>query len=366
MIATPVDTRRVTAGPEFAMARGVEVTPGGRLWVSWVGGGDNDQAYLVMAFSNDGGRTWTPPQFRIDPPDRPELRCRARVATLWSAPDGALWFFFDQSMGSFDGRAGVWATVCRAPDAPRPEWSSPVRLWHGAALNKPIVLRNGEWMLPVSLWGAEKVRPERLRGKHAELDPLRGSHVLASRDRGKTWELRGQVRFEPADFDEPQLVELRDGCLWMLARTRAGISGSFSSDHGRTWTPPADTGIAHISSRFHIQRLRSGRLLLIKHGVLGERTAQRSHLTAFLSEDDGVSWRGGLLLDGRTGISYPDAVELAPGIIVATYDRNRTTDAEILLIDFTENEVLQRSFASGRTPHSSIINQASLVAIEHL
>jgi hypothetical protein len=36
------------------------------------------------------------------------------------------------------------------------------------------------------------------------------------------------------------IVELRDGSLWMLARTKAGISESHSADQGRTWSevPP--------------------------------------------------------------------------------------------------------------------------------
>ena len=39
----------------FAMAGGIEVTREGRVWVSWVAGGDNDRAYLVAATSDNRG-----------------------------------------------------------------------------------------------------------------------------------------------------------------------------------------------------------------------------------------------------------------------------------------------------------------------
>ncbi len=37
----------------------------------------------------------------------------------------------------------------------------------------------------------------------------------------------------------------------------------------------------------------------------------RSHLTAWLSEDDGKTWRGGLMLDERATVSYPDGFQAA-------------------------------------------------------
>jgi hypothetical protein len=43
--------------------------------------------------------------------------------------------------------------------------------------------------------------------------------------------------------------------------------------------------------------------------------AIRSHLTAYLSDDDGRSWHGGLLLDERNGVSYPDGVEEPPNLL---------------------------------------------------
>ncbi len=91
-----------------------------------------------------------------------------------------------------------------------------------------------------------------------------------------------------------------------------------------------------------MRRLRSGRILLVKHGrTVTERTAGRSHLSAFVSEDDGATWKGGLLLDERGAVSYPDGTEAPDGTIFVSYDYNRNTHGEILMARFTEADVLE-------------------------
>jgi hypothetical protein len=65
-----------------------------------------------------------------------------------------------------------------------------------------------------------------------------------------------------------------------------------------------------------------------------------------LSDDDGRSWSGGLLLDERMNVSYPDGVEAPDGKIYIVYDHDRFKAREILMAVFTENDV--RSGAGGR------------------
>src|SRR5690606_14005542 len=121
----------------------------------------------------------------------------------------------------------------------------------------------------------------------------------------------------------------KDGSLWMLIRTRYGIGESRSNDRGYTWSPVVPSKIQHTSSRFFISRINSGNLLLVKHGPIDMRTG-RSHLMAFISEDDGHSWSNGLLIDERPGVSYPDGQQTRDGIIHITYDYNRTKEQNIL------------------------------------
>lgn len=353
---------------DYAMVIGMDRSPGGRIWAAWVAGGDSEKGFFVISSSDDDGESWSPPRFVIDPPNFSEdILKRVLVGTFWTDPTGRLWLFYDQSLGYFDGRAGVWAITCDNPDADEPAWSEPRRIWHGATLNKPLVLANGEWLLPISLWTRDWVRTHIRRGPappfenvHRDLDPLRMAHVFVSRDQGATWRMRGSVAADQRRFDEHMMVELRDGRLWMLLRTYYGLAESWSSDQGRTWTDPVPSRFAHVErgARVHLRRLQSGRLLLVKHGELDQQTATRSHLMAFLSDDDGATWSRGLMLDERTGISYPDGFEAPDGRIFIIYDRNRATDSEILMARFREDDILAGRFHTPGARERIMVNKA--------
>ncbi|WP_437201276.1 sialidase family protein [Planctomicrobium sp. SH664] len=367
-------------GPEYAdsqrsvnMVIGMERTPKGRLWAAWVSGGDSELAYFVAATSDDNGETWSAPRLVIDPPDHPSgVACRALVGNFWTDPQGRLWLFVDQALGYFDGRAGNWAFRCDNPDDEHPQWSEPVRIWHGCTLNKPVVLSNGEWLLPISLWIRERISPgnEHRRESNSkqsapadfgdyfhELDDQRMAHLFVSTDQGASWSRRGGVVFPHFNFDEHMVVELKDGRLWMLARTQQGIYESFSKDQGKTWSEPAFR-FENINARFFLRRLQSGKLLLVKYGQMDERTEKRSHLRAFLSDDEGQTWKGGLLLDERVGVSYPDGCQSPDGLIRIVYDYNRYKEAEILLAAFTEADILAGEFQSPQSRQKVLVNKA--------
>jgi predicted neuraminidase len=258
---------------------------------------------------------------------------RAYDPALWHDPLGRLWLFWAQSYQFFDGRAGVWAIVAENPESEHPTWSAPRRMANGVMMNKPVVLGTGEWVLPAAVWSHQA------KDRHRELAGEKFSNVVVSTDQGKTWSVRGGADVPDRTFDEQQVIERRDGTLWMLVRTKYGIGESISADRGKTWSPGRPSGLAHTSSRFFIRRLASGNLLLVKHSPPEGVAMGRSHLTAALSADDGKSWQGGLLLDERTGVSYPDGVQAKDGRIYIIYDFSRTKEREILMAVFTEADV---------------------------
>jgi len=89
---------------------------------------------------------------------------------------------------------------------------------------------------------------------------------------------------------------------------------------------------------FH--RLQSGNLLLVGHGRdMRNATSVRKELIAFLSANDGKTWSGGLLLDERNNVSYPDIAQAPNGEIYVHYDRDRNGAAEILFARFREEDV---------------------------
>lgn len=313
-----------------AMIIGMDRTPRGRIWGCWTGTGDKRDGYFVLATSDDDGTSWSKPRLVVGASDPSGKRTRAAlVGNMWTDPLGRLWLFFDQTVVGASSPTGNWYIRCDNPDAATPVWSEPVCFSPGRTLNKPTVLSNGDWLLPVSHW-AEKT-----------------AWLYESKDQGKNWKPRGSVRFPGWQFDEHMVVELRDGRLWMLARTSGGPHECFSTDQGVTWSEPKPAAtIKNVNSRFFLRRLASGLILLVKNGPATERLKQRSHMSAFLSDDDGKTWKGGLVLDERSAVSYPDGFESPDGLIHILYDWNRHTDAEILMAKFREEDILAGELVS--------------------
>ena len=142
----------------------------------------------------------------------------------------------------------------------------------------------------------------------------------------------------------------------MLVRTTYGVGHALSYDGGKTWTGEGPSGISGPNSRFHIRRLKSGRLLLINH----YNFTGRSHLTAMLSDDDGKTWPHKFLLDERKDVSYPDAVEDKDGSIYVIYDRSRRGAKEILMARFVEEDIIAGESVSTDAQLKMVVNAPSV------
>jgi Predicted Na+-dependent transporter len=354
-----------TENLDYGMAIGIERTPKGRIWACWVAGGDDSDAFFLLSWSDDAGDNWTNTKAVVDPHDKklPEKR-RTIVGNLWSAPDGALWLFFDLGITYYDGRGGTWATVCRNPDSKHPKWSKPEYIGIGFCLNKPTVLSNGEWILPQSLWERgvidiilDKGRKENIyHDAWHEYDSLRRANVFISSNQGKNWTLYPGIAVPGQRHDENMVTEMADKTLMMTIRSKAGwIYKTVSNDFGRTWSAPVEWQ-PHVNSRHFIRRLSDGRLLLVRHGYTDEKLKSRSHLRAFISDDEGQTWKGGLLLDERTGVSYPDGFESPDGYIYISYDYKRSEEGLFLLARFTADDVINQKITSPRGTLRKVIS----------
>ncbi len=297
---------------------GVECTANGRLWVVYGRDVESSRNYQVVKWSDNDGRSWSDVKLMI----LPRQGVRAMSACIWMDPQGRLWVFWGQAFGVQDGRYGIWAITTNEPDADEPKWSEPRRLGDGIMLNKPTALANGDWLLTSSVWKADN-----------------SIKVYASTNQGKTFALRGTANIEDAKTrgpDEPMIVERKDGSLWMMVRCR-GLAETVSKDQGRTWTPVGRLALPHPTARFFLRRLTSGALLLVKHGPMNEKV-KREKLMAFISDDDGKTWQGGLMLDEREDVTYPDGVQAADGTIYIIYDHQRTPLGEVLMATFREED----------------------------
>ena len=342
--ATPKTEHAVT-NRAFTGIPSMAVAPKGRFWATWYAGvtpGEDVNNYVVLSTSGDGGKTWNE-VLVVDPDAGGPVR--SFDPELWVSPHGRLFFFWAQmEKGRHDVEHGVWCIETSDPDAAQPKWSQPRRVGDGVMMCKPLVLSSGEWVLPISRWR-----------EHDE-----SAQMIVSTDAGKTWTRRGgcNVPKDTRQFDEHMFVERKDGSLWLLVRTTYGIGESVSTDRGQTWPELKPSSILHTPSRFFVRRLASGNLLLVKHGPLDTRTS-RSHLSAFVSKDDGKTWSGGLLLDERLGVSYPDGQQTPDGLIRIIYDYNRVSDRNILMATFHEEDVLAGKDVSGSVKLRQLVSKAT-------
>lgn len=326
---------------------GLERTAAGRVFVSWFSGGPKEPSIentVYLCYSDDEGKTFT----KIQPMATTKNGARAFDPMVWIDPMGRLWYVFNRG-NKDDAVHDVHARICDDPDANPPAWSDEFRVGYEAPcafrMNKPTVLSTGEWIMPVTH------AAEPIYGWFAGSKQLQG--VGISNDQGKTWHLHGSIKAPPWAL-ENMVVELKDGRLWTLIRTGSGVLWqSYSADKGKTWTEASPTTIKNPGSRFFIRRLASGNLLLVDH----HNFKGRSHLTALISTDDGATWKGGLLLDERGGISYPDGVEDKDGLIWIVYDRDRYGAAEILMAKFREEDAMAGKDVSGTVELKHVINR---------
>lgn len=347
----------------------IEVTEKGRIFINFYTGQDAEVGGNVMMLctSDNHGESFKSCTAVVEHPD-PE--CRIYDPNLWMSPNHSLWMFYTQARGFNDGRSGVWLTICANPDSDTLIWSVPRRIANGIMMNKPVITSQNEWLFPCSIWcDTSGSIPSERHG----LENEQFSNVYASTDEGKSITLRGHADIPNRSFDENMIVEKQDGTLWMLVRTFDGIGESFSTDGGYTWTPGRKSHIDGPCSRFHIRRLKSGRLLMINHHDFEQRIdlndimsqgnvkswKGRSHLTAMLSEDDGNTWPYTLLLDERNEVSYPDAAEAADGYIYITYDRERIKEREILMAKITEDDIMRGELKSPESQLKILVNKAA-------
>ena len=326
---------------------GIERAANGRLWAVWYGGGNDEgpDNIVMLNTSGDDGKTWSDLKIVID--SEGPVRCFDPV--VWIDPNKRLWVFWAQAV-SHGVNAHLWAMVTENPGDENPTWQKPISVAPGVMMNKPTVLASGVWLLPISDW----------EGRRLNTPDKATANVTISKDQGKTFESLGGV-LVPVNirtFDEQMTVQRKDGSVLMLIRTKYGIGEATSADGGKTWSEITPSKVVHPATRFFIRRLRSGNLLLVKHWPINQKLSGRNHLAAFVSKDDGATWEGGLLLDERNGVSYPDGVEGEDGIIRIIYDFSRQSAKEILMAAFTEQDVLAEKDVSGKVRLRVLVNKA--------
>lgn len=173
-------------------------------------------------------------------------------------------------------------------------------------------------------------------GRHSVL-------TYSSPDDGKTWRRSNVIDLggvgHHGGVTEATIEQLGDGRIWMLMRTNwKTFWEAYSSDEGVTWTSIGPTKIDASSAPGLVQRLQSGRLILVWNRYYPEGKTEfplsggdnqwsevpvsnhRLELSVMFSEDDGKTWTEPVVIarNEKGWIAYPYLFEFRPGELWVT------------------------------------------------
>jgi acyl-CoA thioesterase-1 len=229
-------------------------------------------------------------------------------------------------------------------------WGEPVQVsvphqYLVGKIHRLITLDDGSLLMPVSY----DVQMEKDQPVSDEGTMVLASGVLVSRDRGRTWVDQGPfVTGTPPHLsgtdgmDEPAIVKLPDGELFMVARTGdVHPWESRSRDLGRTWSTPKASPLTGNNAPCAMAVLRNGWIVI----VWDNSPCERAPLCAAISKDRGHRWSRPRVIS-PTYAEYPSVIQADDGTIVATYNAPAEGRAERLRVHvarFNAEWVLQAS-----------------------
>jgi hypothetical protein len=279
--------------------------------VAVVRGGDRHigvKGHLDWVRSTDGGKTWTLKTLAEGPMDH-------RNPAMGQLKDGSVLVAYeiDRSYGPSGERLKEFTSgglyVMRSNDR-GDTWTGPAKLPIpledcASPFGKIVQLSDGTALLSVY---SRKIPPG--------ASPASLTRVYRSKDSGATW---GDPSVVAENYNETDLLVLPDQKILAVLRSDVGqhLAVSFSSDKGRTWSPPRQ--VTHdMEHPANVILLKDGRLLL----VYGERNRPFG-VRAMLSRDLGQTWGTDVIILAedaqRADCGYPSSAEIAPGKIVTLY-----------------------------------------------
>lgn len=268
------------------------------------------QQTMQGRYSTDSGQNWSAPQDLFEWPREAggfalfeALVDKDGEIHIFSLCDGNSGVLYPKQQEGTPIRSGeildIWHVRSRNG---RTRWETPKAIWtgHGSDLLSAIQLRNGRLVLPFS---SAHGRSWANRGGGFLDFTFVGSYgvnTLYSDDDGKTWQTSPEeLTVQTPDLstygaDEPVLLQLKDGRVWMLMRTQRGRFYESFSDDGAHWSSAQPTALISSDSPPALLRLKDGKILLFSNACLRYPYAYgaRNVLHVAISEDEGRTWRG--------------------------------------------------------------------------
>lgn len=303
--------------------------PRGDLLACW-GTGESEftrNLQVVLSRRALGSKEWTAPQVIGEAGEE-----NAGNPVLFVDPRGRAWLFYNRRPEQPDPywrpdrpfphhRAYI---VCRISEDDGGAWGPErvVTREPGSQLRcPPIVLANGEWVLPI----------------HDERDMT--SLMFISSDEGRTWTASRKLVIPKGGALTPDEPYYREGCIeptvlqrvdgtvvcymrymWLERKYPPMIWQSISIDNARTWSVPEQTDFFNPNSGIALLRPRSGNWLL----AFNDSSADRRPLMVALSTDEGRTWAVEAPLKyGMGRYSYPSLAQTKDGLIHLSYSFSR-------------------------------------------
>jgi len=260
--------------------------------------------------STDNGQHWSEPRDLFPWPKDAggfglfnAIVDRAGEIHIWVLCDANSGALFPKEQEGTPSRTGpildIWHVRSRAG---RTRWDAPKPIWtgHGDDLLSGIQLRSGRLLLPFAF--ATSRSWENRGGGFFEFTYVGsyGVKVVYSDDDGETWKTSDQeLVVETPDLstygaNEPVVLQLNDGRVWMLIRTQRGRFYESFSDDGSQWSKPQPTSLISSDAPAGLLRLKDGGILLFSNACLRYPYGYggRYVLHVAISKDEGKTWRG--------------------------------------------------------------------------
>ncbi len=214
--------------------------------------------------------------------------------------------------------------------------------WFGLYIYRTILeMPDGSWLLTMYGNFDGDTLPPSDRSSQAEVKYMMRSFVLTSHDKGRSWRYLSTIAApKPGNgvgegFVEPALTRLADGRLLCILRTGHfyPLYASWSSDGGKTWTAPVETGLDRGCDPC-LLTLADGRVALSwgqRFPVMGSSRQPEKDFSLFkypgegflnvaLSNDGGATWTN-TRIARRTGSCYSVIFEVEPNVLFFQVDQ---------------------------------------------
>lgn len=345
--------------PKHNHGSSIVQAPNGDLLACWFhGSGERtaDDVVIQGARKRAGAASWSEPFLMADTPGYPDCN-----PVLFVDPRGTLWLFWITVQAHEWGSSALkyrTATEYTADGPPAWDWQDVI---HAEPKNLEALMmrtlddmeaRYGEMLkaqpryqnLIDQLRDASKDELTRRLGWMTRVHPIMTSDsrmmlglysdvfntsaAAFTEDWGATWTFSEPIITYELGNIQPAFVQRRNGDVVAYMRDNGlpkKIRMSVSTDHGVTWGSVDHMDIPNPGSSVDAVALANGHWILVCNDTLRERNV----ITAYLSEDEGVTWPYKRELErwaprGDDGAehgsaSYPSVFQAADGTIHCTY-----------------------------------------------